>query len=107
MSFSTLKNRRERGFFDGQFLIAMPGMEDSNFFRTVVYICAHSDAGAMGFVINRPQSLTFTDVLLHLEMIKEDDRIVLPDACAELPDPDRRAGGKRPRFCVAFGRLYQ
>ncbi len=30
MSLSTLKNRRERGFFDGQFLIAMPGMMDSN-----------------------------------------------------------------------------
>jgi putative transcriptional regulator len=85
MSFSTLKNRRERGFFDGQFLIAMPGMEDSNFFRTVVYVCAHSDAGAMGFVINRPQSLTFTDVLLHLEMIKEDDRIVLPDHALNFP----------------------
>lgn len=47
MSLSTLKNRRERGFFDGQFLIAMPGMEDRNFARTVIYICAHSDAGAM------------------------------------------------------------
>jgi putative transcriptional regulator len=54
MSLLTLKNRRERGFFDGQFLIAMPGMEDRNFARTVIYICAHSDAGAMGFVITRP-----------------------------------------------------
>ncbi len=85
MSFSTLKNRRERGFFDGQFLIAMPGMEDSNFFRTVVYVCAHSDAGAMGFVINRPQSLTFTDVLLHLEMIKDHEPIVLPDHALNFP----------------------
>jgi len=85
MSLSTLKNRRERGFFDGQFLIAMPGMEDRNFARTVVYICAHSDAGAMGFVINRPQSLTFTDVLLHLEMIKDSESIVLPDHARDFP----------------------
>jgi len=78
MSLATLKNKRERGFFDGQFLIAMPGMEDRNFARTVIYICAHSDAGAMGFVINRPQELTFTDVLLHLEMIKDEEAILLP-----------------------------
>jgi putative transcriptional regulator len=85
MSLSALKNRRERGFLDGQFLIAMPGMADSNFVRTVVYVCAHSDAGAMGFVINRAQSLTFTDVLLHLEMIKSDDAIVLPDHARDFP----------------------
>lgn len=85
MSLSALKNRRERGFLDGQFLIAMPGMTDSNFSRTVIYVCAHSDAGAMGFVINRAQALTFTDVLLHLEMIKSDDAIVLPDHARDFP----------------------
>ncbi|MGO4440238.1 YqgE/AlgH family protein [Rhizobium sp. RAF56] len=85
MSLSTLKNRRERGFLDGQFLIAMPGMEDRNFARTVIYICAHSDAGAMGFVINRPQALTFTDVLMHLDMIQDDDAIVLPRVAREFP----------------------
>lgn len=85
MSLSTLKNRRERGFFDGQFLIAMPGMEDSNFFRTVIYICAHSDAGAMGFIINRAQSLTFTDVLLHLEMVNDQEPIVLPEHARDFP----------------------
>ncbi|MFJ6322674.1 MULTISPECIES: YqgE/AlgH family protein [unclassified Rhizobium] len=85
MSLSTLKNKRERGLLDGQFLIAMPGMEDRNFNRTVIYICAHSDAGAMGFVINRPQKLTFTDVLLHLDMIKDDDAIVLPADARNFP----------------------
>jgi putative transcriptional regulator len=85
MSLSTLKNIRERGFLDGQFLIAMPGMADSNFARTVIFICAHSDAGAMGFVINRAQNLTFTDVLLHLDMIKSDDAIMLPRAAREFP----------------------
>ena len=85
MSLSTLKNRRERGFLDGQFLIAMPGMADRNFARTVIYVCAHSDAGAMGFVINRPQALTFTDVLLHLDLIQSDDAIMLPAAAREFP----------------------
>jgi putative transcriptional regulator len=85
MSLSTLKDRRERGFLDGQFLIAMPGMEDRNFNRTVIYICAHSAAGAMGFVINRAQNLTFTDVLLHLEMIQDDDAILLPAGARDFP----------------------
>lgn len=39
----------------------------------------------MGFVINRPQSLTFTDVLLHLDMIKQEDLIVLPKRAREFP----------------------
>jgi len=37
-----------------QFLIAMPGMSDGNFAGTVVYMCEHSDKGALGLVINRP-----------------------------------------------------
>ncbi|WFR96038.1 YqgE/AlgH family protein [Rhizobium tumorigenes] len=85
MSLSTLKYKGARGFLDGQFLIAMPGMADSNFARTVVYICAHSDAGAMGFIINRSQNLSFTDVLLHLDMIKTDDAIMLPDRARSFP----------------------
>jgi putative transcriptional regulator len=39
----------------------------------------------MGFVINRPQELTFTDVLLHLEMIKRDDAILLPKYARDFP----------------------
>jgi putative transcriptional regulator len=82
---SVLKNRRERGFLDGQFLIAMPGMADANFTRTVVYICAHSDDGAMGFVINRPQQLNFSDVLLHLDLLGEDEVIRLHGATLDFP----------------------
>jgi putative transcriptional regulator len=72
------QKRRERGFLDGQFLIAMPGMFDANFARTVIFICAHSGDGAMGFVLNRPQQLTFPDVLLHLDILDEDEAIRLP-----------------------------
>lgn len=38
----------------GQLLIAMPGMGDPRFARSVVFICAHSDAGAMGLIVNKP-----------------------------------------------------
>ncbi|NRQ13899.1 hypothetical protein BHMPCIPO_01119 [Ensifer sesbaniae] len=78
MSTPMAQKRRERGFLDGQFLIAMPGMFDANFARTVIFICAHSDDGAMGFVLNRPQQLTFPDVLLHLDILDEEEAIRLP-----------------------------
>ncbi|MXI35662.1 hypothetical protein GRW11_25825, partial [Escherichia coli] len=37
-----------------QFLIAMPGMADSTFSGTVVFMCEHNERGALGLVINRP-----------------------------------------------------
>ncbi len=43
-------------YLEGKFLIAMPGMGDVRFDKSVVYICAHSDKGAMGFMINRDLS---------------------------------------------------
>jgi putative transcriptional regulator len=85
MVLSTLKEDRERGFLDGQFLIAMPGMQDGNFARSVVYVCAHSDAGAMGFVINRAQEISFTDVLLHLKLMEQSEAIMLPQPTRDIP----------------------
>jgi len=85
MALSTLTKDRERGFLDGQLLIAMPAMADGNFSRSVVYICAHSPAGAMGFIINRPQRMTFVDVLLHLDLIDRNDAIMLPEYAREFP----------------------
>ena len=49
-----------------QFLIAMPSLEDPNFHRTVTYMCAHNEEGAMGIVINRPLDLHLGEVLGHL-----------------------------------------
>jgi putative transcriptional regulator len=37
----------------GKMLIAMPGMGDPRFDKSVVYICAHSDEGTMGLIINK------------------------------------------------------
>lgn len=37
----------------GKLLIAMPGMSDPQFQRSVVYVCAHSSEGAMGLLVNR------------------------------------------------------
>jgi putative transcriptional regulator len=75
----TLKSKGERGFLDGQFLIAMPGMADGNFSRAVVYVCAHSAEGAMGFIINQPQQLSFVEILRHLKIVADEDAIMLSD----------------------------
>ncbi|MBP1850290.1 YqgE/AlgH family protein [Rhizobium halophytocola] len=85
MTLTTLTKDRERGFLDGQFVIAMPGMADSNFARAVVYICAHSPAGAMGFIINRHQAVTFPDVLSHLEIVPGEELIMLPREARDFP----------------------
>jgi putative transcriptional regulator len=51
----------------GRFLIAMPQMRDPNFARTVVFLCAHGDQGAMGLVVNREaDSIAFDDLLAQL-----------------------------------------
>jgi putative transcriptional regulator len=38
----------------GKLLIAMPGMGDPRFEHTVVFMCAHSDEGGMGLIVNKP-----------------------------------------------------
>ena len=40
------------------FLIAMPGLEDAAFAKSVVYVCEHSERGALGLVINKPSDLS-------------------------------------------------
>jgi putative transcriptional regulator len=74
-----LDRASEPGAYDGQFLIAMPGMEDPRFKRAVVYMCAHSSDGAMGIVINQaaPQ-VTFPDLLEQLKIIPDAGEIRLP-----------------------------
>ncbi len=68
-----------RGFLDGQMLIAMPAMNDERFARTVIYVCAHSSEGAMGIVVNKQaQDVKFPDLLVQLEVIPASERIELP-----------------------------
>ncbi|MFL2543249.1 MAG: YqgE/AlgH family protein [Alphaproteobacteria bacterium] len=37
----------------GKLLISMPSLEDERFYKTVIYICAHSSEGTMGIIINK------------------------------------------------------
>ncbi|MGQ0656547.1 MAG: YqgE/AlgH family protein [Chromatiales bacterium] len=57
------------------FLIAMPSLADPNFSHTVTYMCAHSEEGAMGIVINRPLSFGLGEVLSQMQMQATHPRI--------------------------------
>ena len=65
----------EDGFLDGQLLIAMPLMSDQRFARSVVYLCAHSEDGAMGLIINqRAPHISFPDLLERLGIVPSDTK---------------------------------
>src|ERR1700730_7099926 len=69
----------KRGYLDGQMLIAMPTMLDDRFARSVIYVCAHSNEGAMGIIVNQPAAhISFPDLLVQLDVIPADDLIQLP-----------------------------
>ena len=55
----------------GKLLIAMPDMGDPRFTQSVIYMCAHSDDGAMGLIVNKPQpDVQFSDLLTQLGISK-------------------------------------
>jgi putative transcriptional regulator len=59
----------EQNFLEGQLLMAMPDMGDSRFAHTVIYMCSHSEDGAMGLVINKEVDyITFPELLEQLEI---------------------------------------
>lgn len=50
------------------FLIAMPGLEDVAFSRSVIYVCEHSPRGALGLIINKPTDLTLPSLFERIEL---------------------------------------
>ncbi len=44
------------------FLLAMPNLEDSLFSGSLIYICEHSESGAMGVIINKPSPVPMSVV---------------------------------------------
>jgi putative transcriptional regulator len=56
-------------FLEGKLLIAMPGMSDPRFEKSVVFMCAHSGEGAMGLIVNKPVTgLGFRELMKKLEL---------------------------------------
>ena len=56
------------------FLIAMPGLQDAGFAKSVVYLCEHSERGALGLIINKPSELNLQHLFdkVDLPMQRQD-----------------------------------
>jgi putative transcriptional regulator len=57
------------------FLIAMPGMADPYFSKTLTFICEHNDKGALGVVVNKPIDLTLGNLFEQVEIPLQDDAL--------------------------------
>ena len=55
-------------FLTNQFLIAMPGMGDDTFSGAVVYLCEHTEKGALGLVINKPIDIKLRNLFEKVEL---------------------------------------
>lgn len=61
------------------FLIAMPGLQDETFNRSVVYLCEHSARGALGIVINKPSDISLQNLFDKVELpLSRPDLIAAP-----------------------------
>ncbi|MFY9477334.1 MAG: YqgE/AlgH family protein [Pseudomonadota bacterium] len=59
-----------------QFLIAMPGMSDGNFAGAVVYMCEHTERGALGLIINRPIEIGVQQLFEKVDLVLERDDLL-------------------------------
>ena len=81
------------GYLDGQLLIAMPVMSDPRFARSVIYLCAHSEDGAMGLIINqRASHISFPDLLERLGIVAANGEETALPTMSKPVDPRRWAG---------------
>jgi putative transcriptional regulator len=62
----------------------MPGLEDESFARSVVYVCEHSQRGALGLVINKPSDISLPGLF---------EKVELPLTRADLQDQPVFQGG--------------
>lgn len=61
------------------FLIAMPGLQDETFARSVIYLCEHSQRGALGLVINKPSDINMQGLFEKVELpLRRTDLADLP-----------------------------
>jgi putative transcriptional regulator len=65
--------------FTHHFLIAMPGLQDATFAKSVIYMCEHSERGALGLVINKPSDINLKKLFEKVELpLHREDLTQLP-----------------------------
>ena len=90
--------RHDRINLTNQFLIAMPGMADDTFAGAVVYLCEHTEKGALGLVINKPIDIKLKNLFEKVELTLDRDDL------AEHAGVLRRPGADRARLRAARAR---
>jgi len=85
-----LSTNKPSGFLTGQVLLAMPNLKKSRFARSVIYVCAHSEDGALGIVLNQPKNFAFSELLYQLDILTSAQVELLPQ---KLRDLKVREGG--------------
>jgi len=88
-----------------QFLIAMPGMADESFAGAVIYLCEHTEKGALGLVINKPIDIKLKNLFEKVELTL--DRDDLADAPVYFGGPVQTERGfvlheKQPADSAAY-----
>ncbi len=79
MTEETKSKQELSGYLTGQFLLAMPHMQDPRYEKAVIYICGHDSNGAMGLVVNKHLGdLTLKGLLEYLNLPQESIRRDLP-----------------------------
>jgi putative transcriptional regulator len=81
MKFFSALSETKAEYLDGQFLIAMPAMQDPRFSKSIIYMCAHSGEGAMGITINKhAETMKLGKLIAQLELKDEKELLKLPNA---------------------------
>ncbi len=78
LPFPSERKGAAQDFLGGQLLVAMPSMNDPRFDRTVIFMCSHSEKGAMGLIVNKPAThITFPELLgqLSIEHTRKDSQV--------------------------------
>ncbi len=65
----------KQDYYQNHFLIAMPGLDDLNFTRAVIFVEEHNEDGAIGVVINKPLHLNIGNMMEHLNIPITDNSI--------------------------------
>ena len=74
-------------YLEGQILIAMPGIGDPRFDRSLIFMCAHSKSGAMGTIVNKTAPMMFfSDLVDQLKIVPSDEIRDLAPPVLNLPD---------------------
>ena len=61
------------------FLIAMPGLADEAFAKSVIYMCEHSERGALGLIINKPSDINVKGLFDKVELpLRREDLTLHP-----------------------------